>query len=193
MMPLSEFDYTLKKSVVFVGMMGCGKTAVGQIVARHVGVPFIDTDTEIETAERMSIVELFRSRGEAYFRHRESVALQEALDGPVRAIALGGGGFLFENNRQIIGKCGFSVWLDADADLLRERTRKKATRPLLQTGNPYQTLVDLLAQRTPDYRKADIRVKSEHGLSKEKMAEKVIKCIIAEPRIEKFLVRRPRP
>ena len=192
-MTLPELDYTLNKSVVFVGMMGCGKTAIGRIVARLVGVPFIDTDTEIEAAERMSIVDLFRERGEEYFRRSEARALKNALDGPVRAIALGGGGFLFENNRKIIGERGLSVWLDADADLLWERTKKKATRPLLQTADPYQTLVRLLAQRTDDYRKADVRVRSEHGLSKEGMARKVIDGIVAESRIGHALARRRLP
>ena len=164
----------LKRSIVFVGMMGCGKTTIGRLAAGRLGLPFADTDIEIESGERNSIVELFAEKGEAYFRAIEAEILSCLLSGPPRAISIGGGAFLSDANREVIRRRAVSVWLDADVDLLWERVKNKTERPLLRTEDPYRTLAELLEQRIPIYSSADVRVQAEHGLSKEGMVEKVV-------------------
>ncbi len=166
-----------RKNLVFVGMMGSGKSAIGKLVASKIGVPFADTDVEVENIERIPIVELFKERGEEYFRDQETQVLRNLLSGPPRLVALGGGGFLSDRNRQIIRSRGVSVWLSADAGLLWSRVKDKTHRPLLQTMDPYATLVDMLARRTPFYEMADLRVQAQDGLSKEEMAQKVADAI----------------
>ena len=167
-------SHTLSKSIVFVGMMGSGKTAIGRAVATRIGVPFGDTDMEVETRERMTIVSLFSEKGEAYFRDCETRALRTLLSGPVRAVSLGGGGFLSDRNRGLLRNRAVSVWLKADLDLLWSRVRHKGKRPLLKTEDPYGTLAALLEQRTPIYAQADIHVSADKRFSKDDMADNVV-------------------
>lgn len=164
----------LRKSVVLVGMMGAGKTAVGRALAQMLGVPFLDSDAEIETAAAMSIAEIFARDGERFFRRRESEVIARLLAGPPVILSTGGGAFLQDRNRAMISDQGVSVWIDADLDLLWQRVRHKTTRPLLRTDNPRQTLTDLYEARVPVYRMADLTVRSEPQYSIEDTARAVI-------------------
>ena len=182
-------SYILTKSIVFVGMMGSGKTAIGRLVAKKMGVPFADTDSGIENSERMSISSLFDAKGENYFRERESALLLDLLSGPARAISLGGGGFMQDRNREFIRQRAKSIWLEVDVDLLWSRVGRKTGRPLLKTMDPYGTLVALLSERTPIYEMADIRVRAEEGLSKSDMADKVVAELLAYSETHALLAR----
>lgn len=164
----------LRRSVVLVGMMGAGKTAVGTALARHLSVPFLDADEELVRAAQMSIAEIFARDGEPFFRARETEVLGRLLSGPPAVLSTGGGAFLSEVNRRLIAERGVSVWLKADLDLLWQRVRHKTTRPLLRTANPRATLAELYAARVPIYALADIAVEAEPDLSVEAMAEKVM-------------------
>lgn len=163
----------LTKTVVLVGMMGAGKTAVGTALARQLDVPFADMDAEIEKAAAMKVAEIFARDGEIFFRQRESAVLERLLGGGVQVLSTGGGVFTVPGNRAIIGAQGVSVWLNADLELLWNRVRHKATRPLLQTENPKQTLTDLYAARRDTYAMADLVVDAAPDLSIEDMATKV--------------------
>lgn len=167
----------LKRSVVLVGMMGAGKTAVGTAMARALSVPFLDSDEELVRAAQMTIAEIFARDGEAFFRARESEVLQRLLAGPPAILSTGGGAFLSEVNRDAIRARGVAVWLRADLDLLWQRVRHKTTRPLLRTADPKATLAGLLQARTPFYSQADLAVEAEAGLSVEAMAAKVIAAL----------------
>lgn len=169
----------LRRTVVLVGMMGAGKTAVGTALARLLGVPFRDSDDEIVKAANMSISEIFARDGEPFFRQKESQVLARLLEGPPCVLSTGGGVFMSEANRATIAAQGVSVWLRADLDLLWNRVRHRTTRPLLQTANPRQTLADLLAQRAPVYALADVVVDAEPALPVEQMAEKVRRALAA--------------
>ncbi len=164
----------LKKTVVMVGMMGAGKTAVGTAVARLLGVPFLDSDEEIVRAANRSIAEIFERDGEPFFRARETEVLNRLLTGTPCVLSTGGGAFLSETNRALIAASGVSVWLRADLEVLWQRVRHKTTRPLLRTDNPRETLARIYEARVPVYALADLAVDSAPDLSVEDMARKVI-------------------
>lgn len=163
----------LKKSVVLVGMMGAGKTAVGKALAARLGVPFLDSDAEIEKAANMSIAEIFERDGEAFFRRRETEVIDRLLETQRGVLSTGGGAFLAERNRRLMSEKGISVWLDADLDLLWSRVKGKTTRPLLRTAEPRETLRALYEARTPVYALADLRVAAHRDYTVEAMAAKV--------------------
>lgn len=171
----------LARTVVLVGMMGSGKTAVGTALARLLGVPFLDSDDEIVRAAQMSVAEIFERDGEAFFRARESEVIERLLAGPPAIVSTGGGAFISAENRAMIARMGLSVWLRVDPDLLWARVRHKNTRPLLRTADPRRTLNDLLALRAPAYAQAQLVVEAEDGLSVSEMAHKVATALASQP------------
>ena len=153
----------LSKTVVMVGMMGAGKTAIGRALAHALDVPFVDSDAEIEAAAQRTIAEIFERDGEDFFRQRETEVIDRLLSGPPCILSTGGGAFLSPTNRDLIANKGVSVWLDVPLDVLWERVRHKDTRPLLRTENPRATLNALFDARVAHYRRADIQVECGQG------------------------------
>lgn len=149
------------RAIVLVGMMGSGKSAIGQRLAARLGLPFVDADAEIVAAAAgMSIPEIFAKYGERYFRDGERRVIMRLLNGGPVVLATGGGAFLDPRTRDRIAERGVSVWLDADLKTLLKRVRRKNDRPLLQTEDPEETLRQLLEARRPLYELADLRVES---------------------------------
>ena len=149
------------RSIVFVGMMGSGKTAVGRLVATALDIPFYDSDQEIVAAANMEIPEIFEKHGEPYFRAGEERVIQRLLSEGPTVLSLGGGAFMSEATRQAIAEAGISVWLKADIELLMSRVlRRPGTRPLLNTPDPKATLRQLQEKREPVYALADLHVES---------------------------------
>ena len=175
----SVLPFKLRKTVVMVGMMGAGKSAIGTALAKRLDVPFLDSDEEIERAASRSIAEIFERDGEAFFRDRETQVIARLLDGDPVILATGGGAFLCEGNRRLIGERGLSVWLRADLDLLWQRVRHKTTRPLLHTQRPQQTLASLYEARTPIYALADVTVDAAPSRSIDEMTDRVLKVLRA--------------
>ncbi len=171
--------WKLKKSVVLVGMMGAGKTAVGRVLAQRLGVDFLDSDVEIEKAANMTIAEIFQRDGEAFFRARESEVIDRLLDARPVILSVGGGAFLAAHNRELISRRGVSVWLDADLDLLWSRVKGKNTRPLLRTAHPRETLRALMQARVPLYALADLRVEAQSSYTIDDMAARVEAALAA--------------
>lgn len=169
--------YRLKKTVVMVGMMGAGKTAVGRALAVKIGVDFMDSDLEIERAANRSVPEIFTRDGEVFFRKREAEVIARLLTSKCCVLSTGGGAFLSAQNRDAISRHGVSVWLNADLDLLWNRVRYKDTRPLLRTSDPKKTLTDLYNARVPIYQKADLSVPCVAKLSIDEMAERVVETL----------------
>lgn len=169
--------WNLKKTVVLVGMMGAGKTAIGRALAHLLEVPFRDSDAEIEAAAAMSIAEIFERDGEAFFRDRETEVIDRLLDDRPAILSVGGGAFLSERNRALIAAKGVAIWLNADLDLLWSRVKHKDTRPLLRTPDPYASLSAIYAARVPVYRLAEIAVDAHAEYSIETMAEKVCEAL----------------
>jgi shikimate kinase len=171
--------WRLKKTVVLVGMMGAGKTAVGSCLARLLGTDFIDSDDEIERAARLTIPEIFARDGEEFFRDKETQVIARLLEGVPSVLSTGGGAFLSGETRAAVARRGVSVWLDADVDLLWSRVRHRKTRPLLHTDDPRGTLARLLEARAPVYALADLRIVPQHGYSIEDTAMAVIDALEA--------------
>ncbi|WP_040676629.1 shikimate kinase [Rhizobium mesoamericanum] len=165
------------RNLILVGLMGAGKSSVGRIVAHQLGIPFVDSDAEIEKVSRMSITELFATYGEEEFRALEGRVMKRLLKNGPRVVSTGGGAFINDRTRKHIKKGGLSIWLKADLDVLWERVSKRDTRPLLKTENPKQTLENLMNARYPIYELADLTVLSR-DVRKELMAEEVLKAVI---------------
>jgi shikimate kinase len=157
----------LKKTVALVGMMGAGKTSVGKRLAARLGVPFRDADTEIEDAAGMSVAEIFARFGEAHFRDGERRVIARLLADPPHVLATGGGAYMDDGTRTLMGQSCFTIWLKAPVDLLLGRVRKRQgagqTRPLLANGDMRATLTTLLAAREPVYAQADMTLESADG------------------------------
>ena len=175
--------WQVKKTIVMVGMMGAGKTAVGKALAAELGVPFLDSDHEIESAANMTIAEIFARDGEAFFRAKEAQVIARLLDGKPCILSTGGGAFLAKPNRMVISERGVAVWLNADLDLLWSRVKHRDSRPLLKTADPFQTLKGLYEARVPLYAQADIMVRSRPEYSVQDMAQKVVAAIAERPDI----------
>lgn len=173
--------FDLHKTVVLVGMMGAGKTAVGRALAARLGVPFLDSDAEIESAANMTIPEIFERDGEPFFRGKESQVIGRLLDEEKGILSTGGGAFLSEKNRQMITERGASVWLRADLNVLWNRVRHKDTRPLLRTADPYATLKALYEARVPVYAEADLTVESDGETSIDNMVDRVVQALTTRP------------
>lgn len=171
----------LKKTVVMVGMMGAGKTAVGRALAARLDAPFLDSDSEIVKAANMSIAEIFARDGEPFFREKETQVIARLLDEQNCVLSTGGGAFLSDTNRTMISERGVSVWLNADLPVLWNRVKGRDTRPLLQTANPFGVLSDLYAARVPVYAQADLVAVSDGEVSIDTMVDRVIAVLASRP------------
>jgi shikimate kinase len=171
----------LRKTVVLVGMMGAGKTAIGSAVARELSVPFLDSDTEIERAANRTIAEIFARDGEPFFRERETQVIRRLLRSKPGILSTGGGAYMSERNRRMIHDAGVAVWLKADLELLWSRVRHKDTRPLLRTPDPYGTLKALYEARVPSYALAELHVEARPEYAIDDMAAKVIAALLTRP------------
>lgn len=175
----------LQRTVVLVGMMGSGKTAIGRTLAARIGVAYVDSDAEIERAANATIGEIFAKSGEAFFRDREAEVIGRLLQSQPCILSTGGGAYLAERNRAAISQHGVAVWLDADLDVLWERVRNKDTRPLLRTADPRKTLAEIFEVRQPIYAKADLRVKARGDYTIDETTDAVMACLAARPDILK--------
>lgn len=169
-----------RRNLVLIGLMGAGKSAIGRMTAQALGIPFIDSDHEIERVSRMSVADLFAAYGEEEFRALETRVIKRLLKSGPRVVSTGGGAYINDNTRRHIKRGGLTLWLKADLDVLWERVNKRDTRPLLKTENPKQTLENLMNGRYPIYAEADLTVISR-DVRKEVMVEEVLTAIAASP------------
>ena len=153
----------LDRPIVLVGLMGAGKSTVGRRLARRLGLPFVDSDVEIEEASGASTADLFERFGEHDFRDGERRLVARLIDGQVRVIATGGGAFMDARTRTLLKERAITVWLDAPIDVLAERTARRDNRPLLKTGNRAEILNRLSEERRGNYSEAQIHVRSGGG------------------------------
>src|SRR4051794_39368899 len=164
-----------QRAIVLGGMMGAGKSTIGRRLAARLRLSFVDADSEIEEAHRMSIPEIFEAHGEPYFRNGEARVIARLLEAGPSVLATGGGAFMREETRNRIRDKAVSIWLKADADTILKRGRRRGDRPLLQTSDPAATIGRLIDERHPVYQLADITI-----ASREVLHEKIVEeCIAA--------------
>jgi shikimate kinase len=164
------------RSIVLVGMMGSGKTTIGRRLSARLRLPFVDADSEIEAAAGMSIPDIFETHGEPHFRDGEARVIARLLDGGPAVLATGGGAFMREETRSRIGSKAVSIWLQADADIIMKRVKRRADRPLLQTADPAATVGRLIEEREPVYRHADLTIASR-DVPHEKIVDECIDAL----------------
>ena len=168
-----KFQVTVRKNLVLLGMMGVGKTTIGKIVAKKQGLEFVDTDINIEKKCSMKISEIFKKKGEKFFRIEEEKEVLKSLTKNNCVIALGGGAFINESIRNSVLKSSISMWLDTDLKTLNERIKWNKKRPLLDKKNNQIKINKLYSERKNIYKLANHRIVCDN-LSKEDIANKII-------------------
>jgi len=159
----------LNKPIVMVGLMGAGKTKIGGLLARALGLGFVDADAEIERTAGCTIADIFEKYGEGEFRDLERKVIARLLSGDIKVIAPGGGALMNDQTAELVHASAISVWLRADLDILVERTARNNKRPLLKNADPRVILQGLMDKRNPVYAKSDVVVdtslaEAEHTL-----------------------------
>lgn len=143
--------------IILIGLMGCGKTTVGKELSKQTGMPLLDMDAVIEEQIGKPVADIFRDEGEAHFRALETALLRylESEEGRHicrnSIISTGGGVVVRPENRDILRRLGFTVWLSVDVDILISRTQRNNNRPLLRRPDREEVLAQLLEQRSPMY------------------------------------------
>lgn len=148
------------KSIVLVGLMGCGKSAIGRRLAGALELPFVDADEEIEKAAGKTISEIFDDHGEDEFREGERKVIARLLNNGPQVLATGGGAYMDPDTRARVAEHGISVWLKAELPVLMRRVSRRDNRPLLKAGNPSEVMARLMRERYPTYAEADIVAES---------------------------------
>ncbi len=167
-----------RRSIVLVGLMGCGKSSVGRRLALRLGLPFVDADDEIERAAGKSISEIFEDHGEPYFRDGERRVIARLLGQGPQVLATGGGAFMNKETQAGIRAEGVSVWLKADLQLLMRRVAKRSNRPLLRDPDPEGVMRRLMESRYPVYASADVTVVSRE-VAHDAMADDIVAALAA--------------
>jgi shikimate kinase/shikimate kinase/3-dehydroquinate synthase len=163
----------VKKNLVLVGMMASGKTTIGKLVAKIKDLEFVDTDKSIEKKNSMTIYEIFKKKGEKFFREEEKKEVLKNLEKKNCIIAVGGGSFVNKSIRENILKNAISFWLDVDIKTLNKRLKWNKNRPLLNKKNNMKKLNNLYAERKKIYELADHKIECEQ-LTKENIVKKII-------------------
>lgn len=148
------------RNIALIGFMGSGKTTVGQAVARRLGFQFVDTDQLIEQRARMSIPEIFEKKGEPAFRELEREVVEDLADLSRTVIATGGGVGANPDHIRSLKRHALVVCLWVTPEVVWQRVRNQTHRPLLNVPNPQERIRQLLAEREPVYRQADVLMNS---------------------------------
>ncbi len=161
-----------KENLVFLGMMGSGKTSIGLIISRKLKLDFIDIDQEIEKEQGVKISKIFETKGENYFRKIEENITLKSLKKSNKVISLGGGAFLNQNIQEEIIKNHTSFWLNWDNKTLIDRINNSKKRPVAFKASRNK-LMELIKKRSKIYSKALYKINCEN-LSKQEIANKIL-------------------
>ena len=163
----------LNKNLVFLGMMGSGKSSIGNLVSKKLDFPFIDIDTLIVKNTGMSILEIFKNKGENYFRNLEEEITIKCLKKIKNVVSLGGGGFINAKIRKEILTNHFSFWLDWDESILIKRIKDSKERPLAFNSSDRE-IRTIIKNRSKIYSNAQFKINC-NKLTKTEIVEKIIK------------------
>jgi len=163
-----------KKNICLVGLMGSGKTHVGKILSKELGLRFIDTDILIEKKMNMTINAIFNEYGEKYFRNIEEKIVNSELVKKNSIVSLGGGSILSDLTRKNLKKYCYTIFLNINIEILYNRIKNSKKRPLINKENIKETLSNLLSQRMKYYKEANLTINQSNS---EKIIEKIKKSI----------------
>ena len=158
---IATLTAVIDRPIALVGMMGSGKSLVGRRLAQRLGLPFIDSDTEIERTAGITIAEIFELAGEERFRALEHNAISAAADTGPSVLSTGGGSICAPDTARLLCDRTIVIWLQARPETLMSRIGSISSRPLLHTDDPLATLRNLAERRAPDYGKAHITVATD--------------------------------
>ena len=158
---LIHMKKAIEKTIVLTGMMGVGKTHIGRLLAKKMGVSFVDSDEMVVQKAGMGIQEIFEKFGEGKFREVEHKTIMELLERPPCVLSIGGGALGNPQTLNALKTRTTLVWIDVPLDVIWERVKDCKHRPLLQTDNPCEKLKSLISERTPFYEQAHLRVKND--------------------------------
>jgi shikimate kinase len=162
-----------KKNLVLLGMMGSGKSIIGNLLSKKLDINFLDIDSLIEQLTKMTISQIFLKKGEKYFRDLEEKITMESLSSTNTVISLGGGAFMNETIRADVIKNHFSFWLSLDTPTLLVRVKKSKKRPIVLKLNDNE-IVKLIESRAKTYAKAKFKINC-YKLTKTEIVKKIIK------------------
>ena len=154
-------------------MMGVGKSTLGKIVAKKQELEFIDVDLVIENKLSMTVTEIFKNKGESFFRKEEEKEALKSLKKSNCVIALGGGAFINNTIRENVLKNSISVWLDIDLKIINTRIKRNDKRPLLNKENNQEKIKQLYEERKNIYKSSNYKINC-NNLSKEEIVKKII-------------------
>ncbi len=160
------------KNIVLLGMMGAGKSTIGRLLSNKINLDFYDIDKIIEKEENSKIKDIFKNKGEDYFRKVEEELCLKILKLNKKIIALGGGSFLNSKIREEIQNNHFSIWLTWNTSTIIGRVKKSKNRPLLKNMSE-KDINNLFVKRKKIYEKAHFKINCEN-LSKNEIINKII-------------------
>lgn len=163
----------LPKTIALVGMMGVGKTSVGRRLAKQLGVPFKDSDIEVEQAAGRSVAEIYDWYGEQAFRDTEKRVIQRLLGEKPHILSTGVEAFITPETRELLKQNAYSVWLKASLNTILPRVERRSHRPQLEKGDKSEILEELIDEYYPVYEKADIHIDCDNQ-SPDLTVEKII-------------------
>ena len=162
-----------KKSLVFLGMMGSGKSSIGFLISKKLNLQFIDIDNMIEEKSGLKISNIFKDKGESYFRNLEEKITLKVLKKSNIVISLGGGGFINEKIRNEVLNNNFSFWLDWDSEILLQRIKNSEKRPIALNSSDKE-IANLIKKRSKIYSKAEFKINC-NKLTKNEIVNKITK------------------
>ena len=165
----------MNNTLVLTGMMGSGKTSIGKEASTILGLKFYDTDLEIEKKLNMKIKDIFKLKGQNYFRQVEEKICIDLINGERKIVALGGGAFLNSEIRKIVLKKSFSIWINVNLKTIVKRIKlSKNIRPMLDYDNLENSIKTILDERAPIYKMASITIEA-NNVSKKKIISEIQK------------------
>ena len=168
------------RSIVLIGMPGCGKSAIGRRLAPRLDLPFVDADEEIERAAGKSINDIFAEHGEAYFRDGERRVIARLLASGSQVLATGGGAMMDAETRRNVKREGISIWVKAELPVLLRRVAKRNNRPLFEGRDAEAVMKELMQDRYPVFASADILVESRE-VPHEIIVDEIVAALAASP------------
>ena len=173
-----NIDINLKKVVVLIGHMGSGKSTIGKILAKKLNWRFYDSDREIEKKQKKSIEDIFKEKGETYFRKLEKIYISKLVKRKKSVIAIGGGSVKVQKIRKILKKETISIFLKVDIETLLKRLKNKKNRPLLFNTNVEKKIKFLDSERLQIYNEANIIIENSKNI--QETIEKICNCVRKE-------------